>query len=172
MATLQDLAKKASRARVREIAFKHYQENHQGYNKVQDILANIEPVETEYTIHVDYVEEEFGRPLEDYEKYHHVFAKKEGEPDMTYSLGFSPWAEWAGCTIAKETLKKYKKADIVTHCIYDMTFYGWTEEETQKQAKELQERIDDMERWREEGTLDDHCVTFEELKKELFDEED
>ena len=167
MKTLQEIVKKVKPSQIRKMAFDHYKEHHDGYEKVLKILQTIPPKETEFSISISYVEEEYDRPLEEYEKYHHVSGHKPSDPDNTYSLSFSPWEEWAGVEVEKDTIKNYKAAEIAVHCIYEMTFYGWVPEEIKDQADELNRRSDEVDQWIKEGTLDEHCVSWEDIKKDL-----
>ena len=56
-----------------------------------------------------------------------------------YSLTSTKWNEWLGMDISKNTLNDFNELEIVSHCIYEMTFYGFDEEEIQDQLRSLDE---------------------------------
>ena len=44
-----------------------------------------------------------------------------------------------GMDIDPGSLSKYSAADILGHCLWEMTFYGYTQEAIRKQARQLKE---------------------------------
>ena len=46
-----------------------------------------------------------------------------------YSMKASPWGDWLGLIISPETLEQFSYAEILAHCLYEMTWFGGTEEE-------------------------------------------
>ena len=53
--------------------------------------------------------------------------------NMCYSLVATEWSEWLGMPVKQETLDTMTVEQIVGCCIYEMTYFGWTEEEINKQ---------------------------------------
>ena len=60
-----------------------------------------------------------------------------------YSLTSTKWNEWLGMDISKNTLNDFSELEIISHCIYEMTFYGFDEEEIQDQLKSLEESMEE-----------------------------
>jgi len=69
--------------------------------------------------------------------------------------------------VEKATIKNYKAVEIAVHCIYEMTFYGWDPKKIDEVKVDLKERCDELDKWIEEGTLDEHTITMDELFDEL-----
>jgi len=47
-----------------------------------------------------------------------------------WSLEFFDWSVWLSCEVDRETLKTYSSAEFITHCLHEMTFHGYTLENT------------------------------------------
>lgn len=54
---------------------------------------------------------------------------------MTESV--MPWNEWLGMPVEEDTLKQLTPAQIVGYSIYEMTFFGWTEQQIRDHMSEL-----------------------------------
>src|SRR5262245_19518628 len=51
----------------------------------------------------------------------------EGFRELPYSLGMTEWAEWLGMKIEPQTMSRYPELEIVAHCLFEMTVYGWSQ---------------------------------------------
>lgn len=56
---------------------------------------------------------------------------------INYGLEFEDWNDWISMFITQDTLDTLSKEDIVAACLYEMTFYGFTEENVQSKHKDL-----------------------------------
>jgi len=78
--------------------------------------------------------------------------KKEGEPTLAgwdvrgindegerCALDFVCWNEWLGFGIEEKILNSLKPHEIVAHCLYEMTYYGWDEQQIERVYEELEE---------------------------------
>ncbi len=45
------------------------------------------------------------------------------------AIEFTPWNEWLGMTISKETLADFNELEIICHCLFEMTFVSFDEQE-------------------------------------------
>jgi len=59
------------------------------------------------------------------------------EDNKTYALDFTPWSEWLGMEIDGTVLRKLEPHEIVAHCLWEMTFYSFDEEETQQARNDI-----------------------------------
>ena len=59
-----------------------------------------------------------------------------------YGIEFCPWEDWVSMFIQQETLDTMSKEDIVAGCLYEMTFFGFSEKRVQKELKEMKELIE------------------------------
>jgi len=76
--------------------------------------------------------------------------------DVEYAIEYCPWEEWLSYYISEELLDKMSAPGVVAHCLYEMTWGGFTQEEIQKQVNEILEA----------GKDGDRGIPFDELKKE------
>lgn len=124
--------------------------NMAGFESVFERLQTLTPAITKMRI----VLEEVFDDVEN-ERYTHVCGKdgtlkKEENPEIfkddqignqevSYGIEFVEWEEWLGMDIDPESLSKYSETDIIAHCLWEMSFYGYTQEAIRKQAKQLKE---------------------------------
>ena len=81
------------------------------------------------------------------EPFHDVYGvdgtkREDGELEK-FSLGLTPWSQWLGSSLSESILNNYTKEEIVSHCLFDMTFHGFSESEIIKAKKELDIRVKD-----------------------------
>lgn len=60
---------------------------------------------------------------------------------INYGLEFEDWNDWISMFITQDTLDTLSKEDIVAACLYEMTFYGFTEEDVQNKHKDLLDTV-------------------------------
>ena len=88
-----------------------------------------------------------GPDLKGDDEYHDIYGidgtKREDGELESFSLSLSPWSEWLGSSLSKDILNNYTKEEIISHCLYDMTFYGFSEADMKKAKKELDTRMKD-----------------------------
>ena len=70
-----------------------------------------------------------------------VYGKKPKCKDR-YSIEFAPWSEWLSMTIDSKTLKEFSPAEIAAHCLWEMTFIGFDEENIEDVLEDLKNTID------------------------------
>jgi hypothetical protein len=128
------------------------EENIEGYKQVFSELRTIKPVETKMRIVIEDVFDEYDKG------YHvHVSGKdgtlnKESNPEhfkddelgnqeVSYGIEFTDWGEWLAMEIDHESLARYSELDIIAHCLWEMTFYGFTREKIKKQLTQLEKEL-------------------------------
>jgi len=55
-----------------------------------------------------------------------------GEPHElgnTYNISGINWGKWLGMEIHPETIKNFNESEIIAHSLYEMTFFGFSENE-------------------------------------------
>lgn len=119
------------------------EKNIEGYKQVFEELCTLRPTETKMRIVIEDVFDEYDK------EYHaHVSGKdgtlnKESDPkhfkddeignqEVSYGIEFTDWAEWLSMKIDQESLSKYSELDIIGHCLWEMTFYGFTQKDIKK----------------------------------------
>ncbi|MDR1919363.1 MAG: hypothetical protein LBQ65_06925, partial [Tannerellaceae bacterium] len=80
------------------------------------------------------------------------------EEENAYCIAITPWGEWLGMDIAATTIEDYSDEEIISHCLWEMTFYGYSQENIQKKAK----------RWgNAEKEIQEKEQKFPDVKKEI-----
>ncbi|MEO5787753.1 MAG: DUF6557 family protein [Gelidibacter sp.] len=142
------------------------EENIKGYQTVFEKLVIMSPEENDMSIVI--TKEKDGE--DEYIDVSGVHKNPKNE-EGTYSqaIEFTPWREWLGMDINKETSNDFSGLEIIVHCLYEMTFVGFTEEV-------IQEKINRIEKSRKEresmtkAERDATAISAEELFKEWLDE--
>lgn len=96
----------------------------EGYSSLLKKLRVMTPVASEYQLCIQHV---VG--FDGYE-YEHVSGIKY-ESDESVGLSLTPKEEWLGVEILDDTLASYSPEEILAHCLWEMTFYGFTEGEVE-----------------------------------------
>ncbi len=61
-----------------------------------------------------------------------------------WALEFSPWKKWLGWKVDERFIMIHGEADYVAHCLWEMSYNGFTEEELQERIDLLDGRVDDI----------------------------
>jgi hypothetical protein len=56
--------------------------------------------------------------------------------DGWFALEFTPWDEWKGMEILPETLEQFSTAEIAAHCLEEMTFAGFSQQDIDRKIKD------------------------------------
>ncbi len=72
------------------------------------------------------------------------------DTETLFSLVFRPWEEWLGMEIDPASLESYTGAQIVAHCLWEMTFHGFDQESIQRVIGDLKQRVDELSAMAEE----------------------
>ena len=64
-----------------------------------------------------------------------------GNDDGNYGLEFCEWVDWVSMYITKETLDLLSKEEIVAGCLYEMTFFGFTEDRIKQELDKMENSI-------------------------------
>ena len=64
---------------------------------------------------------------------------------QSYALEFASWAKWLGYEVEQATLKKMPKEEIVAHCLWEITFFGFTQNKIRRRLAALKKQVKDVE---------------------------
>jgi hypothetical protein len=92
--------------------------------------------------------------------------KDENGRKISYAIEFTEWNKWLGMAITPETLKNFSELEIIAHCLYEMTFIGYDEEEIQEERKSLDKTIEEYKNLTEEEKKQ-KTISLDELKGRL-----
>ena len=59
------------------------------------------------------------------------------ELGSTYNISAINWQDWLGMEIENETINKFSFNQIVSYCLYEMTFFGFDQEKIKNKLKEF-----------------------------------
>lgn len=61
-----------------------------------------------------------------------------------YSIELCKWSDWVTMFITKGTLDRLSKEDIVAGCLYEMTFFGFSEKSVMEQLNKMENAFKEM----------------------------
>ena len=140
------------------------------YRNVYEKLKTIEPknyeeleiILTEYNCDTNFES--------DKEKYIDVSGRKKipdvNEITTSYAIEFLAWDKWLGMDLAKETIENFSEFEILAHCLYEMTFIDYDEDDIQGQFKTLNDRAQEYKKLTEDEKKQ-QTISINELKKRL-----
>jgi len=166
MMKLSDLIHRNNWVNVETTFRKLYQLDEEVVNAHRDVYENL----------VQLVEQTSDLQLEirhiknDDEEYHEVCGIKKvtenGEKKSeAYAIEFKSWSEWLGMPITTYTEKNYNELEIISHCLYEMTFVGFTEEKIQHEWTKLKSTIEELEQMSDEERQKNTISLDDMLKK-------
>lgn len=145
------------------------EKNISGYQKVFEELLFMHPEESEILIVVTHQKDDF-----DGEKWVEVSGKyanpKNKEEEFSQAIEFTPWNKWLGMEISPESLLHFSELEIISHCIYEMTFAGFEEVKIQEELNSMEKSIEDFKNMTDEEKKA-NTTSLEELMKELENDE-
>ena len=181
--TFNDIIKKNSWSSVRHQFLKDYpqeEKNIEGYELVYKKLCLLSPKKSRMRIIVEVVpQDEFndepyvvvsgknGTLNKELDDFKYLKEKEDSEyanSEVSYAMDFSPWAEWLGMEIDPETANKFSELEIITHCLYEMTFVGFDEETIQKESDKIKKSAEEVKNMTEEER-EKNLISFEDFKK-------
>gem|GEM_PF-1517002 len=120
--------------------------NLKGYNKALKQLRKTEPLPSSTVINLSTVKDE--------DEEHTSISIIEKGSSERLSASFIPWNEFIGMKITKDgkntlsklTPKLTPKLEILVHCLWEMTWYGYTNEEVQEELMKLETIVERVER--------------------------
>ena len=142
MTTLRDLVVRVETSDVANAVVRTYEPGTEWLEEaVADVMAELRrltPDESggEYELHI-----EPTTPVEPNEPSSwEVCCIKCDDPER-YGLDLSPWQEWLAIRVPQSLQDAMPAAEIVAHCIWEMTFYGFTQERIAETRAELDRRM-------------------------------
>lgn len=93
----------------------------------------------------DWVREHGDKPL-DMDPTHHSW----DEPEH-YGLSMTPWAEWVGMVVEEPSLAEFPEVDILAHCLWEMSWHGFDEEDAANVLTSLKASIDEYDQGKVKG---------------------
>ena len=131
------------------------------YRNVFEKLQYLKPEANDMLIVLTEYLEDFEENSDVENKYVDVSGRKlvieENSITNSYAIEFVKWEKWLGMELAPETLENFNELEIIAHCLFEMTFFGYEEEEIQEQFESINDKIEDY-----------RAFSEKEKKKKLF----
>ena len=114
----------------------------QKYKEVFETLLNLKPMTNLNSV---FIKVSYQKDFFDDKKYIDVSGVQVfNSTNIKYGIEFCPWKDWVSMYITQDSLDNFTKEDIVAACLYEMTFFGFTDTEVQAEVKKLQESFEEM----------------------------
>ena len=91
---------------------------------------------------------------------------KFGYSEQKFALELIPWEEWLNMKIDNQTLSEYSANDIIAHCIWEMTFFGFDQATIKAQKEEIDRRVKELDNMSEEEK-NEKLIPMEEMEKRI-----
>ena len=138
-----DIVRVCSFKSVKESLLRLYPEqkkNINGYKDVFETLRLMRPRKSEERMVIDI--RRVGRGKNPYFAVSGICVEEDIE--QLYALEYTPWSKWLGYEVSQRLLKKMSKDEIVAHCLWEMTFAGFTQEKIRRKIRTLKKQIQDI----------------------------
>jgi len=97
-----------------------------GYQEALDEIYATEPVESDFKLKIMW----YPSDDDSGELYLHTNCVKEDDP-MGYSIMGMPWGQVLGAQVPMYLLDEFSNKDIASHCLFEMTFMGYSNKDVQ-----------------------------------------
>jgi len=143
--------------------------NISGYEEIFRQLVSMPVIETDMII-------EIKREIDDFdnEEYIDISGRKKNEPkdqkeqEISYALEFTPWSEWLGMQIDKNSIKNFTELEIISRCLFEMTFIGFDENEIQEELNKINDTVEEYKLLTEEEKRL-RTISLEDFKRQMDD---
>jgi len=143
------------------------------YENVFQLLKLSQPVDSDMSIALTERKDDFEDENEPstYIDVSGIKKQKEENPIAdSYALEFVEWKEWLGMDFVPATLANFTELEIIAHCLYEMTFISFDENEIKQQLETLDKQVEEYKNMSEEER-NQRTMTLEELKEKLNERE-
>ena len=117
-------------------------ESIEAYKKVFDRLQELDVEENEIEIVIEQEYDEETREL----GIGNVYGIDKNSTDKytnSLALEFTQWKKWLGMIISELTEREFTELEIISHCLYEMTYVGYEEDEIQSELSKLEKTMEE-----------------------------
>jgi hypothetical protein len=114
------------------------------YKKVLDYVINTPEVPfDDFIIQIELIDTEGDESFEEDidEASYLSISGYSAKEDLHFALGFTKWEEWANAKIVIQEDLEIKPDELIAICLYEMTFYGFDQEEIASELTEIEKGI-------------------------------
>lgn len=87
------------------------------------------------------------------------------------ALDFTPWNQWLGMPVDIGAFDEFTELEVIVHCLFEMTFISFDQEEIQEQMDNLKKTVDEYKNMTPEERKE-NTTSLDDFLKELDDEEE
>ena len=154
------------------ILLKLYPDEKKNISEYEDVFHKLNlmsPINEDKSIIISNEKDDF-----DDEEYVDVSGKynnpQNEQEDFSQALEYSPWNEWLGMDIEKQSLLNFSELEIIAHCLYEMTFISFEEGEIEQEMSNMNKEVEQIKNMTKEERKN-NLISLEDLFKDLDDEE-
>ena len=145
------------------------EKNISGYEKVYEELMFMLPEDSELLIVVAHQKDDFDGA--EYVAVSGKYANPQNEnEEFSQAIEFTPWNQWLGMEISPESLLQFSELEIISHCLFEMTFAGFDEEHIQEELHSIEKSIEDYNNMTDEEK-EANTTSLDQLLKDLENDE-
>ena len=143
--------------------------NLSGYKELFEKLLLMDVEDSDISIDVVHQKDDFDG--EEYVDVSGTYKNPKNEEErFSQAIEFTPWNQWLGMDINPESFVHFSELEIISHCLYEMTFMGFEEEDIQNELGRIESTIEDYKNMTDEEK-DAHTTSLDELLKDLENED-
>ncbi len=148
------LAKFDDKAIIKQVIklYPDQKKNMEGYVRALDEIRNTQPKATDVSIVVSVVKAKDDPFYEKGDKDWVDICGVKGEEDR-YAIGMTSWREWLSMPISEVSLKSFSELDILAHCLWEMTWYGYSNRRIQRRMGDLRRTVEKIREDEAKGQL-------------------
>lgn len=138
----------------------------EGYESVFSSLSTLIPQKTNMRIFIERVPREgideqpfvdvsgkdgtLNKNLSDFQHLGKPQDSEYANSEASFALEMVPWEEWLDMEIDSASQKDYSCSEILAHCLWEMTFFGFNQITIRNQKEELDRRVEELNNMTEE----------------------
>ena len=147
--------------------FPDQKENIENYRLVFEALKFLQPLGTDIEIVLYQYYDDDGQ-LSVVEVSGRNLRPKPRDITSGVAIEYSSWDKWLGMSVTPLTVREFSELEIICHCLNEMTYAGFEEEEIQAEFSKLKSIVDEYKSLTPEEKAD-QTISLDELKKRLTD---
>lgn len=137
------------------------------YEEVFNKLKIMQPKETAISVLVSWEKDDFDQTdYVDVSGYYNILQDNSAELTNSLAIEFTPWNEWLGMELDANMLKIFSELEIISHCLFEMTFVGFEEEDIQAKMDRINKTVEEIKNMTEEEKKV-KLKSWDDLKQEL-----
>lgn len=127
--------------------------NKKGHIKALEELYKLNPTKSNVKIHV-------YKYYDNSDKRYYNYVSGIDNAGKLWALAYTEWNEWLAMKIDRRSLKEFNNIDIVCHCLWEMTFNGYSNKAIKKAGKRLANMRDNIKLEGEEYGLSKRAIKY------------